>query len=265
MMNFFNQISSVGGLTNVDLWLVAGQSNTDGRVPIAEPPTWLGVDNKVPNTKMFNDITNTFDDWMYGVNGGGDNNVDLRWAYDSTAIKSYANLKSKRQYVVKNTRGGTSIGLNPIVGSGCWNVDFNSITNRKLLQELEDKYKTAVLVLNNLGYNPIVKGLLWHQGESDSSTVENQNSYYQNFKDVIYYVRNTIVGNTELPIVFGSISHASAQYSSVVETAQFQIASEDDNAYIVDMQNGTLLDPYHFDDISSEFLGEGMYDIIKNF
>ena len=261
MLTFISALHGSVEFDEVDLWLVAGQSNTDGRVPISEPPSWLDGTNTAPYSLMFNDILNAFKSWEYGVNSGADDNQSLLWAYDSTAIYQYGQLNSRPQYVVKNTRGGTSIGLNPIVGVGCWNVDFESITNRKLLQELEDKFNLAKAALADKGKVPIVKGLLWHQGESDSTTAQNQNDYYNNFKDVIAYVRG-FVGNANLPVVFGSISHLSGQYSSIIESAHFQVASEDDNAYIVDMSSGTLLDAYHFDASSSEHLGNQMYSIM---
>ena len=263
---FFNALLGTGVTPeelDVDVWIVAGQSNTDGRVPISSPPTWLTANNTVLGTLMFNSDTSAFDTWKYGVNAGSDNNQDTRWAYDSTALYQYAALKSKTQCIVKNTRGGTSIGLNPIVGAGSWNVDFNAIPTRKLLQELENKFTLAIadLVADNKTYT--IKGMLWHQGESDSTSTANQNDYYDNFTDVINYVRG-FTGVAALPVIFGTISHASAQYSSVIESAQLQIASQDANAYVVDMQNGTLLDPYHFGAISSEYLGDQMYTIMTN-
>lgn len=44
-----------------------------------------------------------------------------------------------------------------------------------------------------------------------------------------------------------------------------RVIGEDGHTYLVDMKDGTLLDAYHFDGVSSEFLGNKMFEIIKDF
>lgn len=42
----------------IDLWIIAGQSNTDGRIELSKQrPSWLPPSNIVPNVKYFNKKT----------------------------------------------------------------------------------------------------------------------------------------------------------------------------------------------------------------
>lgn len=107
---------------NVELWLVAGQSNIDGRVSLYKcRPTWLPTDNTVPNISMFNYIKNKFDKWQYLNNTGSSIINDSHWAFDSTAIYYYSKFSEKKQFVVKTSLGGTSIGINPSARIENWN------------------------------------------------------------------------------------------------------------------------------------------------
>ncbi len=50
----------------IDLWIVAGQSNTDGRIELSKQrPSWLPYWNIVPNVKCFNSSNNRFELWKY--------------------------------------------------------------------------------------------------------------------------------------------------------------------------------------------------------
>ena len=259
---FFFQLSAyLADIEEVDLWLVAGQSNTDGRVSLStERPSWLPSGYLVPNTQLFNRVTGQFEDWEYLRNSGGSNNADQRWAYDSTAIYKQAINTGRTQYVIKNSLGGTSIGLNPPSGGGQWNVDYDSVS-RPLLKELEERYALAMKMLAHSRKRGVVRGILWHQGESDSNSQQNKDDYYQNLTNVIAKVRS-FTNTPDLPFIFGSIPLNSGQFSPEVNTAHFQIASEDQNAHIVDMGSGSTFDGLHFDGPTSEFLGDEMASIM---
>ncbi|WP_080896397.1 sialate O-acetylesterase [Photobacterium kishitanii] len=53
------------------------------------------------------------------------------------------------------------------------------------MRELEDKYHSAMKVLNQKNKTIVLRGVLWHQGESDSNSKENENAYYHNLYSVI--------------------------------------------------------------------------------
>lgn len=276
-IELFGFLDSIGQQTvtptnDLIAFIVAGQSNSDGRVPLANGPSWLNQSNPtVTGVKMYNiNISpHQFDNFKLGTNSGADVWTQTTWAFDMIAMHNYYIGKNQNVYMIKRTKGGTSINIQSGDTKGCWNVDFTGITTQTsgnvLLEELYWYYQSAVTYATSIGKTLNVKGILWHQGEGDYLPQYAADNYYQNFKDVIYYIRNTIVGNSILPIVYGSISHTSAQYNATVEAAQFQIALEDVNAHCVNMAAGTLLDAYHFDATSSIYFGDQVYNIIKNF
>jgi len=254
--------------TSFDVFIVAGQSNSDGRVLLADAPSWLDQNNPInTGVKIWNSSDNQFNNFELGVDTGSAVPDTTLWAYDLEFSHLYYEYSNKPVYLIKRTQGGTPIYINTGITKGCWNVDFNNIPDGtpKLLLELKENYDNAKTYIEGLGKTMNLIGILWHQGESDYSPSDAENSYETNFSDVISYIRNDIVSGvtgSTLSIIYGSISHTSAEYSSVVETAQFNIASSDSNAYIVNMSGGTLLDAYHFDADSSIYLGNEMYNIV---
>ncbi|WON94755.1 sialate O-acetylesterase [Sphingobacterium sp. UGAL515B_05] len=244
--------------------IVSGQSNTEGRVPIAQLPSYiLNNDNTVPNVMMWNDQTKAFAPFKYGVNTGagapGEASTLNLYAYDSIASYLLAQNKNRTIYLVKRAVGGTAIDPSGTNGGGYWTPYTEDITQgRKLVEEFKTK------ILNAIAANPDleIKAVLWHQGEGDS-TATARVKYYQNFKNVISYIRG-IVGNPKLPFIFGTISPLSAQYTAEVHQAQVEISQEDKFVYLIDMSDGTLLDSYHFDATSTQNLGQRMFDVLKN-
>lgn len=243
--------------------IVAGQSNTEGRVPIAQLPAYiLNNDNTVPNVMMWNDQTKAFAPFKYGVNTGsgapGEANVLDLYAYDSIASYLISQYKNQTVYLIKRAMGGTAIDVTGTTGGGYWTPYTEDITTgKKLVEEFKRK------ILNAIEANPDleIKAVLWHQGEGDS-TVTARVKYYQNFKNVIAYIRG-IVGNPKLPFIFGTISPLSAQYTDQVHQAQELINEEDKFVHLIDMADGTLLDAYHFDAVSTQNLGQRMFDVLK--
>ena len=278
-IELYGFLNSIGKQTSpptnkLTTFIVAGQSNADGRVPLVNAPSWLNQSNPtVTGVKMWNiNVTpHQFNDFKLGVNSGADVWTQTTWAFDMEAMHDYYYGKNTTVYMVKRTKGGTPIYIDPTNPKGSWNVNFTGITAANtgitiLLQDLQWYYQSAVTYATSVGKILDVKSILWHQGESDYLPADAYNSYYQNFKDVIYYIRNNIVGNSTLPIVYGTVPHASGEYNVIVENAHLQIASEDVNAHCVNLANMTLLpDGLHLDSTSAIYFGDQVYNIIKNF
>ena len=102
---------------NVPVVIVAGQSNTDGRVPSADMPSYLSA---YAETGMPNVV------WSYGNSGGWSltggagvfapyfpmcesANDRNRWAYDAVVYYNLSQHLNSMLYVVKESAGGTSI------------------------------------------------------------------------------------------------------------------------------------------------------------
>ena len=254
--------------------IVAGQSNTDGRTPIADLPEYIksmGIDST------------GFSKGAYRYCKISQNRVDgkfvpfwprhNRWAYDAVTYYLLEQLYQKDFYVIKWAVGGTSItSENEGSRGGHWSADpkwlaQNTPTAKKgkslLLSFAQQISNSISKTLSRLPEGYHIDAFLWHQGESDSAYGAD---YYDNLKNVVAYVRNHLTRKTgvdysELPFIFGSVAKSNKRYNAEVEAAMKRLASEDKNAYLIDMSKATLLkDRLHFDKTSAEYLGKQMYD-----
>jgi len=241
--------------------IAAGQSNTDGRVLLTDAPSWLNqADPSLAGVNMWDRTAQAFGTFKLGVNSGADSPTQTLWAYDMVLYYLLQQFLADNIYVVKRTRGGTAIDPAGTNGGGYWNPYFERVPSGVVLMDsLEQNIRAAMAA--NTGFK--FKAFVWHQGEADYLSPA-QDNYYQNFKNVIAYVRG-IVDDPKLPVIFGTISTISAQYSATVKAAQQQIATEDPYAHLIDMGAATLLDAYHFDTTSAQSLGTQMFNIAKTF
>lgn len=87
-------------------------------------------------------------------------------------------------------------------------------------------------------------------------------------KDVVAYVRNHLTAKTGkdysgLPFVFGTVYKRNKSYSAEVEEGMKRLASEDENAYLIDMSDAEFLnDRLHFNQVSAEYMGKQVYQRI---
>lgn len=254
--------------------IVAGQSNTDGRVPVSDLPEYIrsmGIDST------------GFTKGAYKYCKISQNRVDgkfvpfwprrNRWGYDAVTYYLLEQLYQKDFYVIKWAVGGTSItSENTSSRGGHWSADpawlaQNTPTAKKgkslLLSFVQQISNSITKTLSRLPEGYHIDAFLWHQGESDSDYGPD---YYDNLKNVLAYVRTHLTRKTgedysELPFIFGSVAKSSKRYNAEVEAAMKRLASEDKNAYLVDMSKATLLkDRLHFDKTSAEYLGRQMYE-----
>lgn len=241
--------------------IVAGQSNVAGRCPAKELPDDIVDENRqIPYCNLRGTLS---------VNGNGtDDNafngiytLQSVWAFDAIVYRKLSDKLQKDFYVAKYAIGDTAITDYLGTARPCWQPDINKITTagkQPLMLKLRETIEAVLAAHANTEF----KAVLWHQGEGDMQSVDGAFDYYENFKSVIWYIRG-VVGNPNLPFIFGTISHKSMQYSSMIEDAQKRVAEEDPNVYCVDMSGAELLDDYHFNGTWSEHLGNEMWKILE--
>ena len=257
---------------HVPVILVAGQSNADGRVPMADFPR---------------DIEYRFCLWSYG---SGDfetatgqftpyrprvakPKIERSWGFDAVVYHKLEQLWQRPFYVIKHTDGGTAI--DPSCKSSThglyWSADkafLDSTTSashggksllKAFCQQIDD-------CLPNLPENYDFKCLIWHQGESDQQAA---GRYYENMKAVVAYARKHLVEVTgqekyqTLPVVCGTFAQNSKQGSPIVADALRRLAREDQHFYVVEAGDLTLLrDQLHFDAQGAQTLGQRVFDVM---
>lgn len=261
---FFSSLNTSGGglpptppeTYDFDIFINEGQSNMDDRNEEVDLPSYF-PDGIVQGVNMWNKEVSQFDTWEIGVNNGSYVNNLNYWGLDWVAHYNIRQALGRDYLVIKHTKGGTAIEIG-VNTNGCWNVDFDNIPDGedKLLQELGTKIDTVTAYLDSLGKTYKFRGVLNHQSESDAdggTTAEN--NYYTNKINLIAYIR-TKVGDANLPYFMGTISESSASYSSIINAAKAQIASEQANTHLIDLSDQPLQDSYHFSPTGAITAGE---------
>ena len=187
LANVFLAITQIV-MPQVPVVLVAGQSNTDGRVDNAEQPEY----SQKPK----------------------------RWAYDAVVYYELERLWQRPFYVIKESLGGTAIDPRCESNSNMhWSADPDYLASTAA----SDKGGLSLLkaFIGNIGAcidNQLsklpegydIKFMLWHQGESDRSQAD---SYHDNLKAVVDYVRTYLVNKTgqqkyaRLPFICDTLGH----------------------------------------------------------
>lgn len=260
--------------------ITAGQSNTDGRVKNELLPTYIkkyATDTVEYKNGEYNycKISRNSNNGKFSPFFPKGRISDGLWAYDAVTYYLLEQYLKEDFYVVKYAVGGTSIQYSSNSAKGrYWSADKEWLAQTKsfenggnsLLLSFTEAIDSAIdNTLSKLENGYQIDAFLWHQGESDDRY---ENSYYENLKAVINYVREYLTEKTgqdysRLPFIFGSVPQSNKCYSLLVDAAMRRIAEEDDYAYLVDMSGYTLQkDRLHFDEKSAEYLGKEMYKIL---
>ena len=259
----------------VSVIIVAGQSNTDGRVS----------NNDLPDYIKKNGYRHCL--WSYGsdtISGSGrferfwprvarpDNKE--RWGYDAVVYYLIDQHAKRDFYIVKESLGGTAIDTACVSNNGMyWSASPEYLASnaaadkggKSLLKAFTENIGACIdneLSLHKVGFE--IKAFLWHQGESDKKMASH---YYDNLKAVVAYVRNYLMEKTgdmryaHLPFICGTFSKESKDRSEEIVKALYRLAEEDPNFHVVDASDLTLQrDQLHFDARGAELLGKRVYE-----
>ncbi len=271
----FLPLCAVAKKKPVAVILTAGQSNADGRVPLAELPEEMNTGYKYCmwsyGSGDFETATGEFSQYSPRVAKPG---IEESWGFDAVVYKRLEDLWQRPFYVIKHTDGGTAI--DPSCKSSThglyWSADpefLDSTTSashggKSLLRAFEQQIDDC---LGNIQDDYEIKVLIWHQGESDQKAAER---YYGNLKAVIKHIREHLVEKTgkrryrKLPVVCGTYARGSRMRSQQVVDALYQLQKEDKNFHVVDAEDLPLLkDKLHFNAEGAMKLGERVFEVIK--
>jgi iduronate 2-sulfatase len=209
-------------ITNYDVYLLGGQSNADGRGSASDLTNSLAAwQSPQPDIRIYyanpinlDPINPTYSSgWdvlapgfsvapgFSGALPSGTFGPELGFA------RTVADTNANRHVaILKITQGATSL-------SGDWNPAggymYVALTNMSCL---------ALQALTNEGAGYTLRGMIWHQGESDGSL--STASYQSKLTDFINAVRRDF-GVTNLPFVVGELA---TNRSTTVRQAQFNVA-----------------------------------------
>jgi len=249
------------------VFLMAGQSNADGRPAIGTMPQYIQDYANNGGSKLCYWSYANGTDAAWQMFGGKltpympytDNNTTSRCGFDGIVYHLIEEALRQRFYVIKESRGGTAIDTRcSSTGDLWWNASPSWLatasprSGHSLALEFTENIGLCIdNVLSKLEEGYQIQCIMWHQGESDRTQAA---SYHDNLRQLVSYLRSWLVEKTgearyaTLPFIAGTVNRSSTQYNAEVEQAVLQLAAEDPNFHVVDMSDCKLgTDNLHFD------------------
>jgi hypothetical protein len=240
------------------LWVMFGQSNTDGRAPKTSAPSWLvALNYKIEWYQVWNRITKKFQAYELGVNTGSDTNDDTKFSFDIFLAKKHYDTYGKTIYCIKHTNGGTPISEK---GAASVTARFQPktelITNgdRKMADEFIVKVNEAYTYLNAYDIKVQLLFTAFIQGESDADNALRLADYPNNLANLIYFIKGVFAA-PDLPILISQIIDRNSSYTQV--NTAFTNAAALDNTIHVRSTSGhqtNIGDGLHYDAAALEYI-----------
>lgn len=242
-----NESIKVDDYSSIDVYIIAGQSNADGRGYINQleaaykrrytiPYLWQNRINSIENIYS---PTSTLQD-RFGV---------------ELSIAGELEFRNTNAIILKRAIGG--IPLYPLSSySYCWKIgESNSMY--PLLKTMIDTVKKI-----NDG-KTINWKFVWLQGETDAEHQEAAAAYQQNMKELISQLKTDT--SESIKIAIGKLKESKyGDYIAEVNQAFENIASSDVNVTVVDTDSLQLYDAYHYTTDSFNKLGIMMYNALNS-
>lgn len=212
----------------ISIFLCIGQSNMAGRADI-EPKDTI-ISNRV---FLFNEQS----EWEIArnpLNRYSTLRKELSmqklgpvWTFSKRISEA---LQGKKVGLIVNARGGSSIDE--------W-------------QKGGKYYKETIIRAKEAQKTGIIKGIIWHQGESDANTYE---TYLPKLVNLIISLRKDL-NNLKLPFIAGQTSNDKPHRNGFNEML-LELPEKLDFVSVVTSENTSTLDSTHFDTASQRIIGE---------
>ena len=268
--------------TPIDVYILAGQSNMAGTSKLDL------LDEKYrktyPRVKIYFEVGGGYEpemrQWTVVQPGQGAYINNARYFGPELGMAEILQNIDSEIAFIKYAYGGTAIYQHPDINNTSTNKDnwhgrWDGATPGRLYNGLVDTVRTALSQLVGDGYDPVIKGMAWMQGETDGEIQFNRGAhaaadvYEHNLTEFFKAVREEF-GEPDMPIVFGEIYEYSAAVVQArkIVLAQQAVADSLQGAYLVDtgdlVINGAV-DDWHWNGLSEWLLGvrfgEKLYEV----
>jgi hypothetical protein len=248
-------------LPEIDLFVIMGQSNADGKGQLANltiTPTVNLADTEMYFSSVDASNNNewlpgTWDTMNVGTNTSlapGRFGVEYGMAENFYALKStYPDAFATHPAFLKHAKGSTDLA-NDWDSADAANFMYSS---------MEKAVADAKYNLGQKGYRVKLRGFVWFQGETDASDQTKANAYQSNLTAFIADIRARF-NTPALPVVICKIAYASnpPAYLSTVQAAQQAVADNDSNIEIIDTAALARRDSVHLNADSTFTLGQSI-------
>ncbi len=252
---------ALNSLTEVDLFLVMGQSNADGKADINNlDSAKAGLDRS--DIQMYASSANNTPEIIlgtWGVMNPGTNTAQSGNRFGpevgfADSVKAIVDGGGNAYYsnpvaVLKFAKGATTLATD-------W--DANYVSNF-MYDGMVETIPDGKFNLGQAGFRFNIKGLIWYQGESDAFSQTNADNYEDNLNDLFLDIR-TRLKVPNLPIIICKIDYAAnpPTYLTEVRAAQQAVADTDSNIKIIDTSGLGRRDDVHLNAAGMYSLGESI-------
>lgn len=235
--------AAAAALPQVDMLLVAGQSNMLATGTSTVPAPIAAIDSA--RVKIWNG--SAFVGYVAGTNSEPTGADPTKWGPEANyAIAWLAANATGTLYIVKRPVAGTAIST--------WQPGQTNFTN------MTTWVSAARAALAGVSANASV---LWGQGESDAIVSQAlADTYAASLTTTLAGIRSSW-GDASTKIAVMRIYDANMTYRSTIRAAQASVTAADALAYLVNTDDSTLVDTYHYDNASQQTLGSRMYTAIN--
>lgn len=246
-----------GAEKDIDVFLVAGQSNAVGHGDSTLSPAPI-----IGKTFQINSGIITPAKDPIGINIGSSEDRATYGSAWPQFCNTYFNRTSRMVCVIPSSRGGTSQTAAGDVGNGNWD------TTGVLFDSAVARVNSSMAALIAAGYNPIFKGVMWLQGESDAIAYEagtiTVTDYTNAFEKMLRRFRQNFGASMPFYVIqIGtSTTHADVPWWQDIRNAQQTVANQDSLTTIVYynarnfITRGLLVDNIHYNQIGLNEVGQ---------
>jgi len=238
---------------NVDLFILAGQSNAQG---------WQGDGAYYPTDSQLLDQSIGLNYTFIGTSSSSGNWITMQ-PQTGRFTKGHFGLE------VSFSRKLKEAGYNPAIfkyskGSTSIYNHWKTPGTGGYYDQMTVELKKAIAVLEQKGFTVSIRGFIWIQGESDG-TAEASSSYYSSLLSIVQDLRTNVAKNTNLPILLGVDEQHKfmVEYPIVVES-QKRIANELPNVIFTSMIGLPKADATHLTPAGLVTHGIRIYDAYKS-
>ncbi|QNN24122.1 hypothetical protein HED60_18230 [Planctomycetales bacterium ZRK34] len=248
--------------TPIDVYILAGQSNADGRADFHTLPESQQQQFNQPSNVMFYHGAGRppravpAHQWTTLRPGSG-TNLDINHRADPAQLNFgpevglgqalAERIANRRIAIIKCTQGGTSLAEQ-------W-----SPKQGPMWRHLTETIDAGLKALRKNNHQPRLIGMVWSQGEKDSQSQAHTDAYQRNLSQFIAAVRSEY--GQHLPFVITAIPDSDAMDQRVIE-AQRAVSNQDAQTHFVATDDLTLKDVVHFDAVSQVELGRRCAEVL---
>jgi len=234
-------------------FLFPGQSNSRGKGLITD----LSVEQRraMPNVRIFTP-SGTFADFLAGTTNGNGTNVPGTFGPDLSFGQEMARHYGEPVALIKYAIDGAPLDVSAEPSAG---VHFYPDATSALFPGLVATTRCAL----GLDLDLDLRGVLWMQGETDTTVTAAATAFYTNMTGFIASLRGALC-MPHLPIVQGMIRGPAGVNLGVVQGGQYSIARDIPGVSIIDTGNFDLdSDGVHFSSLGLLQLGHAYAKVAR--